>query len=150
MNKIEFNNACYEVLEILKYVKKEDLLKIPQEEIQMLERNANLNCNFKYDPQRSIKEQNVSKLAKGIIAVYFSKYVASPKQREKIILKQKNDLKIIEYEKKEKYNVDNLFKIVTKTNIENEENVNMQLIEYKKDKWYKKIFRKILKIFKRM
>ena len=98
MYKIEFNNACYEVLEILKYVKKEDLLKIPLEDLQMLERNANLNCNFKYDPQRSIKEQNVSKLAKGIIAVYFSKYVTSPKQREKIILKQKNDLKIIEYD----------------------------------------------------
>ena len=41
MEKQEFSNACYEVLEILKYIKKEDLEKIPQEEIQILKKNAN-------------------------------------------------------------------------------------------------------------
>ena len=36
MDKQEFKDACYEVLEILKYVKKEDLEKIPKEEIKIL------------------------------------------------------------------------------------------------------------------
>lgn len=110
MDKIEFNNACYEVLEILKYVKEDDIKKIPEEEIQLLKNNANFNHNFRYEPHKSIKEQDVSKLAKGIIATYFEKYIASEKQQEKIKLKRQYDLKIIEQKKMEKYNTDNILK----------------------------------------
>ena len=46
MDKQEFKDACYEVLEILKYVKKEDLEKIPKEEIKILKEYANYNHNF--------------------------------------------------------------------------------------------------------
>ena len=46
MNNIEFSNACYEVLEILKYVKQEDLKKIPRQEIQILRDNANFKHKF--------------------------------------------------------------------------------------------------------
>lgn len=45
MDKQEFKDACYEVLEILKYVKKEDLEKIPKEEIKILKEYANYNHN---------------------------------------------------------------------------------------------------------
>ena len=113
MENIEFKNACYEVLEILKYIK-EDLKKIPKEEIQMLKRNANYEHEFKYDPQRNIKEQPVSKLAKGIIATYFYKYTATPKQQEKIKQKQENDLRLIEEAKREKYNTDVILRIIKK------------------------------------
>ena len=43
---IEFSNACYEVLEILKHIKKEDIDKIPEDDINMLKKNANYNHNF--------------------------------------------------------------------------------------------------------
>ena len=73
MEKQEFGNACYEVLEILKYIKEDDLEKIPQEEIQILKKNANYNHSSYSNPGKSIKEQEVSKLSKGIIAQYFCK-----------------------------------------------------------------------------
>ena len=92
MENIEFSNACFEVLEILKYVKEEDRIKIPKTEIQILRDNANVEHKFVYDPHRSIKEQQVSKLAKGIIATLFKRYTASEQQKEKIRKKQKNDL----------------------------------------------------------
>ena len=76
----EFYDACYEVLVILKHVKKEDLLKIPKEEIQMLKDNANFSHKFEYNPMKDIKEQKVLKMTKGIIAEYFFKYCASEKQ----------------------------------------------------------------------
>ena len=60
MEKLEFQNACYEVLEILKYVKEDDLAKIPKEEIQLLKNNANYKHSFKYNPNLSMKEQNIS------------------------------------------------------------------------------------------
>ena len=86
MDKQEFKDACYEVLEILKYVKKEDLEKIPKEEIKILKEYANYNHNFQYDPNKHIKEQEVLKLTKGIIAQYFYQYTATDKQKEKIRL----------------------------------------------------------------
>lgn len=148
MENIRFNNACLEVLEILRHVKKEDLLKIPKEEIQMLRKNANYNHKFIYNPEKNIKEQEVSKLAKGIIAVYFYKYTASEQQREKIKLKQKSDLNKIEQEKKELYKNEDIFKHKTEIKSENEDK-NTQLIEYKKEKWYTKLFNKIKKFFMR-
>ena len=99
MDKQEFKDACYEVLEILKYVKKEDLEKIPKEEIKILKEYANYNHNFQYDPNKHIKEQEVLKLTKGIIAQYFYQYTATDKQKEKIRLKQQYDLQTIEKEK---------------------------------------------------
>ena len=75
---IEFSNACYEVLEILKHIKKEDIDKIPEDDINMLKKNANYNHNFTYNPDISIREQKVLKLTKGIIAMFFEKYIASP------------------------------------------------------------------------
>ncbi len=148
MDKIEFNNACYEVLEILKYVKEDDIKKIPEEEIQLLKNNANFNHNFRYEPHKSIKEQDVSKLAKGIIATYFEKYIASEKQQEKIKLKRQYDLKIIEQKKMEKYNTDNILKKDGKREIENK-NENMQMIKISQDKWYKKLLSFFINIFKK-
>lgn len=150
MEKQEFGNACYEVLEILKYIKEDDLEKIPQEEIQILKKNANYNHSFYYNPGKSIKEQEVSKLSKGIIAQYFCKYIATEKVKEKIKLKQEYDLQIIESEKRKKYDYNNIFK--EKQNVaekDNEKINNVLPIEYKKEKWYVKIFNKILNFFKK-
>lgn len=150
MEKQEFGNACYEVLEILKYIKEDDLEKIPQEEIQILKKNANYNHSFYYNPGKSIKEQEVSKLSKGIIAQYFYKYIATEKAKEKIKLKQEYDLQIIESEKRKKYDYNNIFK--EKQNVaekDNEKINNVLPIEYKKEKWYVKIFKKILSFFRR-
>lgn len=148
MDEQEFSNACYEVLEILKSVKKEDVTRIPKEEIQMLKKNANYNYNFHYNPDKNIKEQEVSKLAKGIIAQYFCKYIATDKQKEKIKLKQKHDLQIIEEEKYKKEDYSKLFnrnQYENKKEIENTKNVLP--IEYKKEKWYIKIFNKLRHLY---
>ena len=85
MEKLEFQNACYEVLEILKYIKDEDLVKIPKYEITLLKNNANYEHLFEYNPEKSMKEQNVSKLAKGIIALYFSEYYLQPAGKNQAI-----------------------------------------------------------------
>ena len=70
MDKQEFGNASYEVLKILEYIKDDDLKRIPQEEIEILKKNANYNRDFHYNPDKKINEQSVSKLTKG---VYFLK-----------------------------------------------------------------------------
>lgn len=107
MDNNEFMNACSEVIEILKHVKKEDLKKIPKEEIKVLGNNQNKALNFVYDPSKTVTEQNVSKLAKGIISLYFFKYIVSDEQKEEIIKKQECYKNILE---EEKIGESNLFK----------------------------------------
>ena len=146
---IEFSNACYEVLEILKHIKKEDIDKIPEDDINMLKKNANYNHNFTYNPDISIREQKVLKLTKGIIAMFFEKYIATEKQKQKIALKRKYDFTKLEDEKVQKYNVD-----VFKDRREKQENNNeiqnkkTQLVVKSEEKWYKKVLKAIENFFK--
>ena len=123
MERVEFQNACTEVLEILKYVKENDLKKIPQSEIDNLKFNANKEYHFEYNPKKDIKEQGVSKLAKAIIAIFFTDYIATPKQKEIIKNKQRYDENIIENKKGELYLQNEIFNNnrsqYTNDNIEN-------------------------------
>lgn len=146
MVNLEYANAYSEVLEILRYVSKEDYNKIPKEKIALFETNYNKEYNFTYDINKTLDEQNVSKKAKIIIAILFRDYWATDTQREKIKTKEQYDRKIKEEENREKYNPDNLFKKHEET--ENIEAIteNNQIIPYK-DSFINKLFNKILNLF---
>ena len=51
MVKVEYANAYKEVLDILKYVSKEDLNKIPTKKIEMFSKYANYDYDFEYNPE---------------------------------------------------------------------------------------------------
>lgn len=138
----KYANAYSEVLEILKYIPKEDYNKIPKTKIDVFKTNANTNYNFIYNPSKTLDEQDVSKIAKGIIAILFRDYWATEIQRERIINKQRNDRIKIEEEKREKYNIDILFKSKN-INLEKEDN-SAAMVEYKESffikfkNWFKR------------
>ena len=149
MVSVEYANAYSEVLEILKYISKEDYEKIPNSKIELFETNHNKEYIFKYNPNKTLDEQNVSKTAKAIIAILFRDYWATEIQKEKIITKQNYDRKQLEEKKKERYNSDNLFK-------NNEKKINLDdtkqeqklaLIEINNIKWYKKVWKFITRFF---
>lgn len=110
MVSVEYANAYSEVLEILKYISKEDYEKIPNSKIELFETNHNKEYIFKYNPNKTLDEQNVSKTAKAIIAILFRDYWATELQKEKIIAKQNYDRMQLEAKEKERYNSDNIFK----------------------------------------
>lgn len=110
MVSVEYANAYSEVLEILKYISKEDYEKIPSSKIELFETNHNKEYIFKYNPNKTLDEQNVSKTAKAIIAILFRDYWATELQKEKIIAKQNYDRMQLEAKEKERYNSDNIFK----------------------------------------
>ena len=110
MVDIEYANAYTEVLEILKYISIEDYNKIPKSKIELFRTNANKDYIFNYNPNKTLDEQNVSKIAKEIIAILFRDYWATDVQRDKIMKKQNFDRQKLEEEKREKYNPDDLFK----------------------------------------
>lgn len=151
MISVEYTNAYSEVLEILKYISKEDYDKIPNSKIELFETNYNKDYIFKYNPNKTLDEQNVSKIAKAIIAILFRDYWATEIQKEKIISKQNYDRMKLEEEKKARYNSDNLFKNNEKKiimdNTEKEE--ELALIETSDIKWYKKVWRFLTKFFRK-
>lgn len=151
MVSVKYANAYSEVLEILKYVSKEDYEKIPNSKIELFETNHNKEYVFKYNPNETLDEQNVSKTAKAIIAILFRDYWATEIQRRKIINKQNYDRMKLEEEKKIRYNSDNLFK-------SNEKNVTMNVAEKEEElalteaddiKWYKKVWSFLIKFFRK-
>ncbi len=141
MISVEYANAYSEVLEILKYISKEDYEKIPNSKIELFETNYNKDYIFKYNPNKTLDEQNVSKTAKAIIAILFRDYWATEIQKEKIISKQNYDRMKLEEERKARNNSNNLFKNNEKRiimdNTEKEE--ELALIETSDIKWYKKV-----------
>lgn len=137
----KYSIAYSEVLEILKHISQEDYEKIPKSKIELYKENANKNYVFNYNPTKTLNEQNVSKIAKGIIAILFRDYWATPEQREKIIKKQNNDRIQIEKEKTKKYNPD-VFKSKNKEEVKTKALVNVE-----ESKWYEKFFTFIKNIF---
>ena len=147
MVDIEYANAYVEVLEILKYIPTRDYNKIPKSKIKLFTTNANSNYKFNYDLDKTLDEQDVSKIAKGIIAVLFRDYWATDEQRQKIITKQNYDRNQIEKNNRFKYNPDNVFK--NKSNVSNNiEYQSMKLTKYKED-LLGRLLKKIKKIFYR-
>ena len=109
MVDIKYANAYTEVLEILKYISVEDYNKIPKNKIELFQTNANNDYHFTYTPEKTLNEQNVSKIAKGIIAILFRDYWATNIQKKKIITKQNYNRHILEEQKKE-FNPNDVFK----------------------------------------
>ena len=144
MVSIEYANAYSEVLGILKFIAKEDYEKIPNSKIELFETNQNKEYIFEYNPNKTLEEQNVSKRAKAIIGLLFRDYWATDEQKEKILRKQNYDRQILEEQKKSMYDVKNIFK---KKSYESEE--VKEMVVYKEQRWYQKLFVKILKIFKK-
>ena len=149
MVSVEYANAYSEVLEILKYISKEDYEKIPNSKIELFETNHNKEYIFKYNPNKTVDEQNVSKTAKAIIAILFRDYWATELQKEKIITKQNYDRMQLEEKKKERYNSDNIFKNNKKKIIldATEQEQKLDLIEINNIKWYKKVWKFIIRFF---
>lgn len=146
MIDIEYANAYSEVLEILKYIPIKDYNKIPKNKIELFEKNANNEHRFKYNPYKTLEEQNVTKRAKAIIAILFRDYWANEIQREKIIKKQNYDRIKLDEQKREKYNPDNIFKNKGIKYIENPTSNIVSMIQYK-ESVFKSILDKIKSIF---
>ena len=143
----EYQIAYSEVLEILKYVPKEEYEKIDKEKLEFYERNKKQDYNFNYDVNKTLDEQGVSKIAKVIISIIYRDYWASDEERNEILEMQNKMRKNL----KEKTQIDFDPNIAFNKNVEEEnivkEPINNQITEYKKENFFQKIINKIKNIF---
>lgn len=157
MADIQYANAYTEVLDILKYISKEDYEKIPKSKIKVFEENCNKNYNFTYDENKTLDEQNVSEITKVIIAILFRDYWATKEQRYVIIKKQreareeqeKQIRERIEQNRKIKEDDIKTIDVSTDLDLDLDYNYNQgtSLEIYRKDNILKKIIGKIKDFF---
>ena len=110
MYDISYQNACTELIEILKKINKEDFSKIPKNIIELIYENRNTNYRFKYSKYKSLDEQNVSITTKQLIIILFKNYFANEKQKEWIKIQEKIAIRKSEEEKKKRFDSTIIFK----------------------------------------
>mgnify|MGYP006868095336 CR=1 FL=1 len=146
-----YSKAYKEVIEILNFVPKESVDKIPQTMIDTFKAKMDNDYDFKVDINKSFEEQDLLDETKAIFANIFRDYWATPYQKERIEAKEKYDRQKIEEEKREKYNADNLFSKRKTNNKEEEpeESITNNLpMEIKKEKFYEKLIKFIKNFLK--
>lgn len=143
-----YKKAYKEVVEILKFVSKENVDKIPKEMLDMFEEEQDKEYNFKVDTTKSFEEQLLLEETKAIFSNIFRDYWANDYQRKVIIEKENMDR--IKWEE-EKYDPKDLFKnnqkIFNKQN--NNDKVDVNLTVIKKENSFKKLIDKIFKSLKK-
>lgn len=149
--KENYPKAYTEVLEIMKYMPKEDVNKIPTEMLEMFENKRDKSYLFNVKEKDDFAYLNILDETEAIFVNIFRDYWATPEQKKKIIEKQNYDKSIIEKEKMEKYNPDNIFKQpeILKPNIDIVENKKETSLVEVKESLFIKFINFIKNIFKR-
>lgn len=154
MIRLNSRKTYSEIFEILNILGKEAIDKLPHKLYSLIENEMDKEYKpFLLDENGLVDETKISQEAIALFAVLNMKYLMEDEEEKKELLKiyRKNE-ENYQTELREKYNPDDIFKNrntvnVNHTKSENQESVS--LIKYEEDKWYKKIFNIIKKIFKR-
>lgn len=150
MVNIMNTNVYKEVLNVISSLVKEDYDKISKDYIDFLKSNCNNEYESKYDVSKPFEEQELLEGTKYILFYLFEKFGATDSQKIKIRSIKADYEKKLE-ENKQKDNTYEIFK--NRQNdlnkkILNNSKENIEIVEYKREKWYKGLFSKILKIFR--
>lgn len=125
MIKIEnYPNAYKEVYVILNNINKEDLEKIPQAFMDMLQKNMSKDYEFEMNTSVDFEEQNLLKETKVILAYIFLNYWGTEEQKVRIEKKFRNDI-AKEEQQKIKYDSKDLFSNKESSDINQNEETKM-------------------------
>lgn len=143
--------AYCEVDIILGQMEEEYVNKVPTELRKLFKEQKRMNYSPKIKSDVPLADQNLMRKTIAILAMLNLNYWCEDEKEKQDLIQMyaENDRKK-EEELREKYNPDNLFK---KKDIEVEENTenteSMELIECKKENFFKMILRKIVSLFKK-
>jgi hypothetical protein len=90
---LEYRMACTEVLECLKYIPKSKVEQIPQNIIVSMQRMKRYDYKFRFDKNKTVKEQNISKAARNILSGFYRDYWANDAIRMIMLAKENFDKK---------------------------------------------------------
>ena len=106
---IDYKKRLREVNEILNYLSKDDLLKIPEDIRNLIKENMDNEYNWEYDETVSLEEQDVSIDTIAILSYLNIEYFLNEEQKELMKRIYEENERKLEKEKQEKYNKDDIF-----------------------------------------
>ena len=148
MKKV-YADAFAEIDQIFNLMPNALLDKIPNKFMQIIRDNKS---DYIPNIKEPIEECKLSEEAIIILSLIYRDFLCSKEEKEKLLYRDAQKIKEAEEELREKYNPDNLFKnknIISANDTIPENKESVALIKYEEDKWYKKIFNVIKKLFKR-
>ncbi len=135
-----------EAYDVIMHMEKKLYEKIPKSFINLICENMNKEYKPNIDYSKNINTQNISKGAKGILALVYRDFICSKEKKQELIKKDQLEIQKIEEEKARKYNVDDLFK--TKNPNQYQNNVPVK-VETKKQNIFTRFFEFIKRLFNR-
>ena len=141
---MEYENCLVELDEVLSYLSKENLQKIPEEIRNVIKSKKNKEYMWKYDESKPLNEQKLSRKTIAMLSYLNMEYLLNEEQKKVMEEIHKLNQQKFENEQSKKYNTDDLFKNTKSNTLQTEST----LMEVKKQKWYKKILIFMKNIFK--
>lgn len=146
----EYEEAFSEVDEVLKLMPIDLLSKIPVQFRKVISENK--DTNYKVNIKEPLEVQNLKKETIVILGLIYRDFLASPEEKEKLQIKDAEELKRIEQEMQEQYDIENIYKKRKKrnrlSNIE-EDQESTDLILSEKPSFLERFFNIIKGIFKK-
>lgn len=140
------SNTYEEIYEILSYMNKSTVMKVPENILKNISEKRNKNFKTKIDKNDLFNEENASKEAIDILCWIEYKFWMDNGRKNEIDRIKILKLTDIEKENYEKYNPDNIFKNREIKYIENPTSNIVSMIQYK-ESVFKSILDKIKRIF---
>ena len=150
--RLLYQKAFVELYEMIKMLSDEEREKIPDQFLDYIRNNMDVNYEFRIDNSVGLLEQNYMIETQALIVKLYEKFFSSEDEKEFWNKYHKVCFNMIEGEKSKKYNSNSInikpAKIVKKIDENNDNNVekNNSLVEYKKN-FFQSLLNKIKNTF---
>lgn len=138
------NQAMYEVNIILNNTDKSLVQLIPEKVLNFIKENAQKQKEFIYDKNKRLKDQEISNITRGVIALIYRDYFCTEEQRKRYNDYYKKLKEQLELEKRDLYDVEKMFKKNSQT--KSEEITDLK--PYKKETIWTKLKNIFLNLFR--
>lgn len=109
INKEDYQRALVEVLEVIKFLPKDEQNAIPRDVLDKMQKAKSKDYCFSLDRTKKFNLQ-ISQISKAILANLFKDYWATDMEKEVIKAKENKNRRELEEYKKKLYPTDNIFK----------------------------------------
>ena len=140
-----YEEAFVEVDEIFKIMPIDLLSKIPMQFRQVISENK--AKDYKIEIKEPLEKEKLRDETVVILGLIYRDFLASPEEREKLQARDAEELRKIEEELQQQYDIDNIFKKKKIKSTEENEPITTDLIVYKEQGFLQKIFALIKGLF---
>lgn len=140
-----YEEAFAEVDEILKIMPIDLLRKIPMQFRKMISKNK--AQNYKIDIQEPLDEEKLKEETVVILGLIYRDFLASPEEREELQAQDAEELRRIEEEMQQKYDMENIFKKRKSEKAHQNNEFSTDLTLYEEKGLIKKLFNWIKGLF---